>query len=73
MISLFQPQRAKLLDYMSRAKVLCAFNAVRFDIPFIMRSLCVPTATCSEWVAKLYDPFEVRAAHVHVQTNNQKE
>jgi hypothetical protein len=43
---------------MARAEVLCGFNAVRFDIPFIMHYLAVPAATCSEWVAKLYDPFE---------------
>ncbi len=59
-----QPQRTKLLDLMSRAESLCAFNAVRFDIPFIMHFLSVPARTCSEWVAKLYDPFEVNAFDV---------
>jgi hypothetical protein len=43
---------------LAAADTLCAFNAVRFDIPFIVRTLGVPPAEAGGWVAKLYDPFE---------------
>ena len=52
------PLRTTLLAILDQADVLCAFNGVRFDIPFIMHYLKVPQEQCSSWVMKLYDPFE---------------
>lgn len=53
-----EPNRATLLALMNEATVLCAFNGLRFDIPFIVKRLDVPPEEASEWVRKLYDPFE---------------
>lgn len=47
-----------LVCYLNEAKTLFAFNGHRFDIPFIMHSLNVPTHICEKWLLKLYDPFE---------------
>jgi hypothetical protein len=44
-----------LLDAAPR---LCAFNGVRFDLPFLARRWGVPDARVGAWVRKLYDPFE---------------
>jgi hypothetical protein len=46
----------KLLD---DAPLLCAFNGVRFDIPFIARRWGVPKEQVGRWVMKLVDPFEI--------------
>lgn len=54
-----EAHRVVLLDLMGRAHSLCAFNGVRFDIPFLMSALDIPSEVCSAWVAKLCDPFEV--------------
>lgn len=53
-----EPQKSILVDALNSADVLCAFNGVRFDIPFIFKSLNIPPTTASSWVVKLYDPFE---------------
>jgi hypothetical protein len=44
-----------LLDAAPR---LCAFNGVRFDVPFIARQWGVPDARVGGWMRKLFDPFE---------------
>lgn len=44
-----------LLDAAPR---LCAFNGVRFDVPFLCRRWGVPAWRAAAWVAKLLDPFE---------------
>ena len=53
-----EPNRARLLELMQQATALCAFNGIRFDIPFIVKRLAVPPEEASEWARKLYDPFE---------------
>ena len=44
-----------LLDAADR---LCAFNAVRFDLPFMAARWRIPDARVGAWVRKLFDPFE---------------
>lgn len=46
----------RLLD---EAPMLCAFNGVRFDVPFLARRWGIPRAQSGAWIAKLIDPFEV--------------
>jgi len=45
----------RLLD---DAPLLCAFNGVRFDLPFLARRWGVPDAKVGSWVRKMVDPFE---------------
>lgn len=45
----------RLLD---EAPVLCGFNAVRFDIPYLARRWNIPDQQVGQWVKKLIDPFE---------------
>ena len=40
------------------APLLCAFNGVRFDLPFLARRWGVPDAKVGSWVRKMVDPFE---------------
>ena len=44
-----------LLDEAPR---LCAFNGVRFDLPFLAKRWGVPDERVGGWVRKLFDPFE---------------
>lgn len=44
-----------LLDAADR---LCAFNAVRFDLPFMAARWKIPDERVGAWVRKLFDPFE---------------
>jgi hypothetical protein len=41
---------------------LCAFNGVRFDVPFIARQWGAPTERVEGWMRKLFDPFEASRA-----------
>ena len=45
----------RLLD---EAPLLCAFNGVRFDIPFMAKKWKVPDERAGSWVRKMVDPFE---------------
>lgn len=45
----------RLLD---EAPLLCAFNGVRFDLPFLARRWGLARGRVSGWVRKLIDPFE---------------
>ena len=44
-----------LLDAAPR---LCAFNGVRFDVPFIAKQWRAPDERVGGWMRKLFDPFE---------------
>lgn len=59
-----EPNRTVLMDHMARAHCLCAFNGARFDIPFLMAALSIPSEVGSSWVLKLCDPFEVTPCSV---------
>jgi uncharacterized protein YprB with RNaseH-like and TPR domain len=45
---------------LSNAEVLCAMNGLRFDIPFLAKYLNSPDEESLCWMAKLYDPCEVK-------------
>jgi len=49
------PEFLRLLD---EAPLLCAFNGVMFDIPFIAKRWGVDSARAGAWVRKLIDPFQ---------------
>lgn len=50
--------REEFMGLMDEADRLCAFNGVRFDIPFMAQRWKIPAARVGMWVAKLFDPFE---------------
>lgn len=49
--------RARVLTAFKDAEILCAYNAVLFDIPFMQKQLDLPTDVVEEWLRKLCDPF----------------
>ena len=50
--------RTRVLSLLDAAPRLCAFNGVRFDIPFLCRAWGVPSGRAGEWVRKTVDVFE---------------
>ncbi len=55
-------ERAALRDALIRefdsATALCAYNGVRFDLPFLQRALRIPVETVTQWVLKTSDILE---------------
>ena len=49
---------AQLVQYLSEADFLCAFNGTNFDIPFIQLQFDIPTDVVQEWVLKTWDVLE---------------
>ena len=49
----------EFLQQLDDAPVLCCFNGVKFDIPFIARRFKVPSERVHGWILKLFDLFEV--------------
>jgi hypothetical protein len=50
--------RDEFLAILDAAPLLCAFNGVRFDIPFIIKSWKLDPALADRWVRKTVDVFE---------------
>jgi hypothetical protein len=48
----------EFLALLDEAPLLCAFNGVRFDIPFLAKRWNVPPERAAAWARKLVDPFE---------------
>jgi len=48
----------RFMELLDSAPLLCAFNGVRFDLPFLAKRWNVPADRVGRWVAKLVDPFE---------------
>jgi hypothetical protein len=48
----------EFLCCLDSAESLCAFNGLRFDIPFIANFFNVPSSRYERWIMKLYDVFE---------------
>lgn len=46
------------VDLLDSAPLLCAFNGVRFDIPFLAKRWGLNDKQIGEWVLKMIDPFE---------------
>ena len=49
---------AEFMALLDEAPMLCAFNGVRFDIPFLCKKWGVPDERAGSWVRKMLDPFE---------------
>lgn len=49
----------EFLCELDRADALCGYNAVRFDIWFIVRACNVPPHRYEPWILKLFDLFEI--------------
>lgn len=49
--------RQQVITAFNQADVLCAYNAVMFDIPFIQKQLDIDIETIQDWLIKLFDPF----------------
>jgi hypothetical protein len=50
--------RGALVQEFDRATTLCAYNGVRFDLPFLQRALALPVETVTQWVLKTSDILE---------------
>ena len=48
----------EFLAHLDAAPRLCAFNGVRFDIPFICKAWNIPAERAGGWVRKTLDVFE---------------
>lgn len=48
----------EFMALLDEAPLLCAFNGVRFDIPFVAAKWGVTSERTGRWVRKLLDPFE---------------
>lgn len=49
----------EFLGELDRADALCGYNAVGFDIWFIVRACKVPPCRYEPWVLKLFDLYEI--------------
>jgi hypothetical protein len=50
--------RGALVQEFDDATTLCAYNGVRFDLPFLQRALAIPVENVTEWVLKTSDILE---------------
>ena len=50
--------RRELVLELDAATALCAYNGVRFDLPFMQRALDIPLETVTLWVLKTSDILE---------------
>lgn len=53
-----QALRNELISAFNSAKSLCAFNGIRFDIPFLQVALGIDESTIKQWIAKTTDILE---------------
>jgi hypothetical protein len=51
-------KNAAFLRLLDEAPLLCGFNAVRFDVPYLARRWDLPAEQVTSWIKKLVDPFE---------------
>lgn len=57
--------REELIADFDKAESLCAFNGVRFDIPFLHKALQIPDATVVTWLIKTTDILEACRLNVY--------
>lgn len=50
--------REEFMGHLDAARSLCAFNGVRFDIPFIETAWGVPASRVEAWILKTFDVYE---------------
>ena len=51
-------QREEFMAHLDSARGLCAFNGIRFDIPFLQRAWNIPATRVEAWIVKTFDVFE---------------
>jgi len=56
-----------MIDLFDQAPSLCAFNGVRFDLPFLMQAFDIPGTKVAAWVLKMTDILEASRL-LHKQT-----
>jgi DNA polymerase III epsilon subunit-like protein len=49
---------AQVVADFDEADALCAFNGIRFDLPFMQQALKIGNDTITQWVLKTVDPLE---------------
>jgi hypothetical protein len=49
---------AEFVSLLDEAPRLCAFNGVRFDVPFLAKKWDISDETVGRWMQKMVDPFE---------------
>jgi DNA polymerase III alpha subunit (gram-positive type) len=49
---------SEVIDDFEQADCLCAFNGVRFDLPFMQQALHIHEDIITRWVLKTLDPLE---------------
>jgi hypothetical protein len=50
--------RQEVIAHLNAAPRLCAFNGIRFDIRFLVKSWGLPASQAGDWVKKTIDVFE---------------
>ena len=51
--------KREFMQHLDDAEIICAFNGVRFDLPFIIQQFGVPPQRWQLWFVKIFDYFEV--------------
>jgi DNA polymerase elongation subunit (family B) len=59
MVGDYDASVAEFLGYLDDADSICAFNGVRFDLPFIIHQFRVPAERYDKWFVKIFDYFEI--------------
>ena len=54
----FAPLLATVIEDFDKADCLCAFNGIRFDLPFMQQALLIHEDIITRWVLKTIDPLE---------------
>lgn len=50
--------REEFMAHLDSARGLCAFNGIRFDIPFLQKAWDIPASRVEAWVVKTFDVYE---------------
>jgi hypothetical protein len=51
-------KREEFMAHLDSARGLCAFNGIRFDIPFLQEAWSIPACRVEAWVLKTFDVYE---------------
>lgn len=55
----------RFLALLDEAPLICAFNGVRFDVPFLAKRWRIEAQRVESWVRKLVDPYEACKLALH--------
>lgn len=62
----------ELIEDFDEADCLCAFNGIRFDLPFMQQALHLHVDVITRWVLKTVDPLEFLRLSGHCTTSLDK-